>query len=82
MGLVTWILVGLVAGIIAKWLMPGGDVNSLLMTIVLGMVGSVVGGFLASLASIGTVSGFDLKSLVIAVGGSCLALFLFRKFGK
>ncbi len=82
MGLVTWILVGLVAGVIAKMFMPGSDIGGWPMTIILGMIGAAVGGWLAAQANIGSVSGFDPKSLVIAVGGSCLTLFLYRKFGK
>lgn len=78
MGIVTWIVLGLVAGVVAKILMPGRDPGGLIITIVLGIAGAVVGGFVGTRLGFGQVSGFDLRSLAIAVGGAMLLLFLHR----
>lgn len=77
-GILSWILFGLIAGVIAKLLMPGRDVGGCIVTIVIGIVGALLGGWIASLFGFGGISGFDLRSLVIAVIGSILLLLIFR----
>jgi uncharacterized membrane protein YeaQ/YmgE (transglycosylase-associated protein family) len=79
MGILSWVLLGLVVGILAKWIMPGPDSSGIIMTIVLGVAGAFVGGFIATQLGIGSVSGFNLGSLAIAVAGALLLLFLNRK---
>ena len=78
MGIVTWIVLGLVAGVVAKILMPGRDPGGIIITTVLGVAGALVGGFIGTQLGFGTISGFDLRSLAIAVGGAVLLLFLHR----
>jgi uncharacterized membrane protein YeaQ/YmgE (transglycosylase-associated protein family) len=78
MGIVTWIVLGLVAGVLAKIIMPGRDPGGTIITIVLGIAGAVVGGFIGTQLGFGRVSGFDVRSLAIAVGGAILLLFLHR----
>lgn len=78
MGLLSWIVFGLIAGAIAKFLMPGKDPGGCIVTIIVGVVGSVLGGFLATKLGYGGISGFDLRSFVIAVIGSILLLILWR----
>jgi uncharacterized membrane protein YeaQ/YmgE (transglycosylase-associated protein family) len=78
MGIVTWIVLGLLAGILAKFLMPGNDPGGIVVTIVLGIVGAVLGGFIATKLGYGNVTGFDLRSLGIAVLGSLLLLVVYR----
>ncbi len=82
MGIISWIILGLVVGIIAKLLMPGKDPGGIFMTIILGVAGALGGGFISSAIGFGKVTGFDLRSLIIAVGGSVLLLILYRKFKK
>ena len=78
MGILAWIVLGLVAGALAKFIMPGRQGGGLILTIGLGVVGAIVGGFLGtSVFGFGGVSGFDLRSLVIAVGGALLVLFVY-----
>ncbi|MER3545019.1 MAG: GlsB/YeaQ/YmgE family stress response membrane protein [Chloroflexota bacterium] len=78
MGILAWIVFGLIAGALAKFIMPGRQGGGIILTIVLGIVGAVVGGFIATyVLSFGDISGFDLRSLVIAVGGALLVLFLY-----
>jgi uncharacterized membrane protein YeaQ/YmgE (transglycosylase-associated protein family) len=79
MGFLSWIVLGLLVGVLAKWIMPGPDSGGLVMTIVLGVAGAFVGGFLATQLGIGSVSGFNLGSLAIAVAGALLLLFVSRK---
>jgi uncharacterized membrane protein YeaQ/YmgE (transglycosylase-associated protein family) len=82
MGLLSWVVLGLVVGIIAKFLMPGKDPGGFVLTIILGIAGAFVGGFFGSKIGFGTVSGFDLRSLMIAAGGAILLLAVYRVFKK
>ncbi|PWJ54732.1 putative membrane protein YeaQ/YmgE (transglycosylase-associated protein family) [Dyadobacter jejuensis] len=82
MGVLTWIIVGLIAGVIAKAIHPGEDPGGFFVTIIIGIAGGVVGGWISSMLGFGAVDGFDLGSLFIAVLGSVLLLFLYRKFSK
>jgi uncharacterized membrane protein YeaQ/YmgE (transglycosylase-associated protein family) len=81
-GILSWLLFGLIAGVIAKFIMPGKAAGGILMTIVLGIVGAVVGGFIGSVIGFGDVSGFDLQSFVLAVGGAVLVLWLYPMIAK
>ena len=78
MGILSWILMGLIAGAIAKLLMPGNDPGGCIITIVIGVAGALLGGFLATLLGFGGVSGFDFRTLIIAVLGSIILLAIFR----
>ena len=79
MGILSWIVLGLVVGVLAKWIMPGPDSSGIVMTIVLGVAGAFVGGFIGTQLGLGSVSGFNLGSLALAVAGALLLLFLNRK---
>lgn len=79
MGILSWILFGLLVGALAKWIMPGKDPGGCLMTMLLGIAGALVGGFLATILGIGSVSGFDFGSIAIAVAGAVLLLWIRRK---
>ena len=78
MNIIGWILFGLVVGAIAKFLMPGNDPGGWIVTILLGIGGALLGGMLATAAGMGGMSGFDLRSLLIAVGGALLLLLGYR----
>ena len=79
MGIIAWIIFGLIAGIIAKLIMPGRDGGGVILTCILGIVGAVVGGWLATMFGIGgTISGFNLHSFLVAVVGAILVLGVFR----
>ncbi len=77
MGILSWIIFGLIAGAIAKFIMPGNQSMGWLMTIILGIVGAFVGGFIGSLIGWGTVEEFDIKSMLLAVLGAIVVLWLF-----
>lgn len=78
MNLFTWIVFGLVVGVIANLVDPQPSRGGMLGAIVLGVVGAVVGGFLANLLFGLTVTGFDFTSLAIATAGSLIVLLLGR----
>ncbi len=78
MGILAWLIFGLIAGALAKFIMPGTQGGGIFITIVLGIVGALVGGFLGThLLGFGDISGFDLRSMAIAVGGALIVLFLY-----
>jgi uncharacterized membrane protein YeaQ/YmgE (transglycosylase-associated protein family) len=77
MGILLWVLFGLIAGAIARYLMPGKAPGGIIVTIALGIVGAVVGGFLGAQLGFGDLSGFDIRSMLLAVGGGVLLLFLY-----
>lgn len=79
MGILSWILIGLIVGLLAKWIMPGPDPGGVIVTILLGIAGAFVGGAIASAVGLGTFTGFNIGSLAIAVGGALLLLFVYRK---
>jgi len=69
---------GLVVGVIAKLLMPGRDPGGFFITILLGIAGAIVGGFVASIAGLGSVTGFNMHTFLVALGGAILLLVLYR----
>ena len=73
-----WIVFGLVAGALARWIMPGKQPGGWVVSIILGIVGAVVGGWIDTLLGFGAVTGFDLRSLLVAVGGAVVVLFIHR----
>ncbi|CCV30322.1 putative membrane protein [Yersinia enterocolitica (type O:9) str. YE212/02] len=79
MGILSWIIFGLIAGILAKWIMPGEDGGGFIMTIILGVVGALVGGYISTFFGMGKVDGFNFGSFVVAVIGSLVVLFVYRK---
>ncbi|WP_404386257.1 GlsB/YeaQ/YmgE family stress response membrane protein [Caenispirillum salinarum] len=79
MGIIAWIVFGLIAGIVAKLLMPGRDPGGFIITILLGIAGALVGGFIARAIGIGAgVTGFNFGSFIIAVLGAILLLVIYR----
>ena len=77
MGILSWILLGLVAGAIAKAIHPGRDPQGCIVTMIIGVIGAVLGGWIATMLGWGTVRGFDLYSILIATGGAVLALIIY-----
>lgn len=76
--LLIWAVIGLAIGALAKLLMPGADSSGLLITSLLGLVGALVGGAIASAIGLGSFRGFTVGGLVIAVLGAMLMLFVYR----
>jgi uncharacterized membrane protein YeaQ/YmgE (transglycosylase-associated protein family) len=82
MGILSWALLGIVVGALAKWIMPGKDPGGFFITMLIGIAGAVVGGFIGTMLGLGSVSGFNVRSLVIAVAGSLLLLAVYRRLKK
>jgi uncharacterized membrane protein YeaQ/YmgE (transglycosylase-associated protein family) len=78
MGILSWIAMGLIVGLLAKFIMPGKDPGGIIITILLGIAGAFVGGYLGTFLGLGTVTGFNFSSLLIAIGGAALLLILYR----
>lgn len=82
MGIVTWIVFGALAGWIASIIMKRNSEMGGFSNIVVGVVGGLLGGFIASLFGLGTITGFNIYSLLIAVAGACLLLLIVSGFKK
>ena len=82
MGILSWILMGLIVGLLAKFIMPGKDPGGIIITVLLGIGGGLLGGLIGSYLGIGNVTGFDVRSILIATGGAILILILYRLFRR
>ncbi len=79
MGILSWIVFGLIAGVIAKLLMPGRDPGGCIITILIGIAGAVIGGWIGKTLWGSTgVTGFDLGSFGLAVLGAIILLAIYR----
>ncbi len=79
MGILAWLVLGLIVGVVAKAIMPGDDPGGIVVTSLIGIAGAFVGGFIATQLGIGTFTGFNLGSMAIAVMGALVLLFAYRK---
>ncbi|MEU5697208.1 GlsB/YeaQ/YmgE family stress response membrane protein [Actinosynnema sp. NPDC020468] len=79
MGILGWIVLGLIAGAIAKAIMPGRDPGGIIVTMLLGIVGAVIGGFIGSaLFGTGVQGFFDLSTWLLAILGSLIVLGVYH----
>lgn len=79
MGIIGWIVLGLLAGAIAKLIMPGEDPGGIVVTMLIGIAGAIVGGLIASALDIGDLDEFfDIGTWLIAIAGSLLLLGVYR----
>ena len=74
-GIIGWIVVGLIAGVLAKLIMPGKDPGGIIVTIMIGIAGALIGGFVASKLNVG---GGNIMNIVIATCGAIVLLILYR----
>jgi len=77
-GILTSIILGLLVGALAKWIMPGRNPGGLFVTMVLGVAGAMIGGFIGTQLGVGDVTGFNLISIVLATLGAIILLIIFR----
>lgn len=84
MGILAWILLGLLAGIIAKMLMPGKDPGGIIVTTLIGIAGALLGGWLGKvLFDVDSVDGFfELSTWIAAIVGSLVLLTVARLFAR
>ena len=78
LGILGWIVFGLIVGVLAKLVMPGRDPGGMIVTILLGIAGAVLGGFLGRL--LGWYQPGEAAGFVMATLGAVLLLFLYRRF--
>ena len=78
MGLITWIVLGLIVGVLAKWLMPGRVPDNWLITILLGIGGAMVGGYLGALLGVATVTGINVVCILLSVIGAAILLYVYK----
>ncbi|MFF5428113.1 MULTISPECIES: GlsB/YeaQ/YmgE family stress response membrane protein [Streptomyces] len=80
MGIIAWILIGLIAGFIAKAIMPGKDPGGVIITILIGVAGGLLGGFLGKVIfGVDSIDGFfELSTWIAAIIGSVILLALYR----
>ena len=77
MGILTWIIFGLLPGAIAKFILPGNQNMGWLLTIILGIVGAYIGAFIGQMLGWGDVTGFNIGSMFLAVGGALIILWIY-----
>ena len=77
MGIISWILVGLIAGLLAKWLMPGSGPGGFILTVLIGMAGASLGGFMVRILGGSGATGFNVWSILVATLGAIVLLFLY-----
>jgi uncharacterized membrane protein YeaQ/YmgE (transglycosylase-associated protein family) len=82
--LLFWIIVGLIAGVLAKWAMPGDDPGRIIVTIIIGIAGAVLGGWLLSLLGIGAGAGSGgwIFSIIAGFIGAVILLAIYRLVAK
>ena len=78
MGIIAWIIVGLIAGALAKLIMPGDDPGGIIVTMLIGIVGAFIGGFVFGLFGGSGVSGINIGSIIVAVVGALILLAIYR----
>ncbi|WP_373725270.1 GlsB/YeaQ/YmgE family stress response membrane protein [Bacteroides heparinolyticus] len=82
MGILSWIILGLLAGLIAKAIRPGKDPGGWIITIIIGLLGSVVGGWIGSALGWGAVNEFSIRTLLLSTGGAVVVLWIFALLRK
>ena len=85
MGIIGWILLGLLAGLIAKAILPGDDPGGIIVTLLLGVAGALLGGFIAGVLGLGDPLDefFDISTWIAAIVGAIVLLLIYRMiFGR
>jgi len=77
MGLISWIIVGTIAGMLARWVTPGEEPVGFVVTVLLGMAGASVGGFVVGILGGTGATGFNPWSILVATLGAVLLLFVY-----
>ena len=81
MGLLSWIVLGAIAGWVANMIAGGGE--GIILTIIVGIVGGLLGGFVATnVFHIGTVNGLNFQNILIAIVGAVVVLYAWHTFGS
>ena len=81
-GIIAWIVVGLIAGLLAKLVMPGDDPGGIIVTVLIGMAGALVGGFIVGLLGGSGATGFNIWSILVATLGAVILLAIYRLIAR
>ncbi|MCI0432472.1 MAG: GlsB/YeaQ/YmgE family stress response membrane protein [Gemmatimonadetes bacterium] len=82
MSFLAWVGLGLIVGALAKFIMPGKDPGGLIATVLIGILGALLGGAIGTRLGWGEVTGFDGRSLLVATAGALLLLIAYRVFRR
>ena len=82
MGLISWIVVGLIAGLLARWITPGPDPGGIIVTVLVGMAGASLGGFVLGILGGAGATGFNVWSILVATLGALILLFLYNLIAR
>jgi uncharacterized membrane protein YeaQ/YmgE (transglycosylase-associated protein family) len=80
MGIISWIVVGLIAGLLAKFILPGDNPGGVIVTTLIGMAGALIGGFVVGVLGGVGATGFNVWSILVATFGAIILLFVYRLF--
>ncbi len=78
MGIIGSIILGLIVGALAKWIMPGRDPGGIFVTMIIGIVGAFIGGFIGSLIGFGALGKFSLLNILLSLVGALILLGGYR----
>lgn len=78
MGIISTIILGLIVGALAKWIMPGRDPGGIFITIIIGIVGAFIGGFIGSLIGATGLAKFSILNIVLSLVGALILLGGYR----
>ncbi len=78
MGIIGTIILGLIVGALAKWIMPGKDPGGIIITIIIGIVGAFIGGFIGSLIGFGELAKFSFLNIILSIVGALVLLGGYR----
>jgi uncharacterized membrane protein YeaQ/YmgE (transglycosylase-associated protein family) len=81
-GLISWIVVGLIAGLLARWITPGPDPGGIIVTVLVGMAGASLGGFVLGILGGAGATGFNVWSILVATLGALILLFLYNLIAR
>jgi uncharacterized membrane protein YeaQ/YmgE (transglycosylase-associated protein family) len=77
MEIISWVMAGLIAGLLAKWIIPGSGAGGFIIAVLIGMAGASIGGFIVNLLGGTGVTGFNVWSVLVATLGAIVLLFLY-----
>ena len=77
MEIISWVVVGFIAGLLARWIMPGSGPAGFILTVLIGMAGASIGGFIVRLLGGAGATGFSVRSILVATLGAIILLFLY-----
>jgi uncharacterized membrane protein YeaQ/YmgE (transglycosylase-associated protein family) len=77
MEIISWVVIGLLAGLLARWIMPGTRPGGFIVTALIGMAGASIGGFIVRLLGGAGATGFNVWSILVAILGAIILLFVY-----